>query len=80
MTGYLGRVGIYETMVMTPDLKKVVTAQTDLALLQETAYREGTKPLRLGGALKVAAGMTTVDEVMKVAPPPTGDRRQPQLR
>ncbi|HXV10140.1 MAG TPA: GspE/PulE family protein [Burkholderiales bacterium] len=80
MTGYLGRVGIYETMVMTPELKKVVTEQTDLALLQETAYREGTKPLRLGGALKVAAGMTTVDEVMKVAPPPSGDRRQPQLR
>jgi general secretion pathway protein E len=77
MTGYLGRVGIYETMVMTPELKKVVTAQTDLSQLQETAYREGMKPLRLGGALKVAAGVTTVDEVMKVAPPPSGDRRQP---
>jgi general secretion pathway protein E len=75
MTGYLGRVGIYETMVMTGELKKAVTPQTDLALLQETAYKEGTKPLRLGGALKVATGMTSVDEVMKVAPPPSGDRR-----
>jgi general secretion pathway protein E len=64
-------------MVMTPELKKVVTAQTDLSQLQETAYREGMKPLRLGGALKVASGITTVDEVMKVAPPPSGDRRQP---
>jgi general secretion pathway protein E len=76
MTGYLGRVGIYETMVMTHDLKRAVTPQTDLAVLQETACRDGMKPLRLGGALKVAAGLTTVDEVMKVAPPPTGDRRQ----
>ena len=80
MTGYLGRVGIYETMVMTSELKKAVTPQTDLAVLQETAYRDGMKPLRLGGALKVASGITTVDEVMKVAPPPSGDRRQPQLR
>jgi general secretion pathway protein E len=80
MTGYLGRVGIYETMVLTSELKKAITPQTDLALLQETAYRDGTKPLRLGGALKVASGITTVDEVMKVAPPPSGDRRQPQLR
>jgi hypothetical protein len=33
------------------------------------------KPLRLGGALKVAAGLTTVDEVLQTAPPPAGDRR-----
>jgi general secretion pathway protein E len=76
MTGYLGRVGIYETMLMTRDLKKAVTPQTDLTVLQETAYKEGMKALRLSGALKVAAGLTTVDEVMKVAPPPSGDRRQ----
>ena len=60
----------------TPDLKKAVTTHTDLAALQDAAYREGMKPLRLGGALKVAAGVTTVDEVLKVAPPPSGDRRQ----
>ncbi len=76
MTGYLGRIGIYETLVMTPDLKKAITTHTDLAVLQDSAYREGMKPLRLGGALKVAAGVTTVDEVLKVAPPPSGDRRQ----
>ncbi len=34
------------------------------------------KPLRISGAMKIAAGMTTIDEVMKVAPPPQGDRRQ----
>jgi len=76
MTGYMGRVGIYETMVMTPELRKVITAETDLAALQERAFKEGMKPLRLGGALKVAAGLTTVDEVLQTAPPPAGDRRQ----
>ena len=76
MTGYLGRVGIYETMVMTPELRKFITDETDLDQLREKAYKEGMKPLRITGAMKVAAGLTTVDEVLTVAPPPSGDRRQ----
>ncbi|MBI2295311.1 MAG: type II/IV secretion system protein [Betaproteobacteria bacterium] len=76
MTGYMGRIGIYETMVMTRELKNAITPETDLALLQEKAYKEGMKPLRIGGAMKVAAGLTTIDEVMKVAPPAHGDRRR----
>ncbi|HET9663212.1 MAG TPA: GspE/PulE family protein [Burkholderiales bacterium] len=76
MTGYLGRVGIYETMVMTPELRKFITDETDLDQLREKAYKDGMKPLRITGAMKVAAGVTTMDEVMAVAPPPTGDRRQ----
>ena len=75
MTGYLGRVGIYETMMMTPDLRKVITDETDLAVLQDRAFKEGMKPLRISGALKVAAGLTTMDEVLQNVPPPTGDRR-----
>ena len=75
MTGYMGRMGIYETMVMTPELKQIITPEMDLAVLQERAYKEGMKPLRISGATKVAAGHTTVDEVATVAPPPTGDRR-----
>ena len=76
MTGYLGRVGIYETMVMTPELRKFITDETDLDQLREKAYKEGMKPLRITGAMKVAAGLTTVDEVLTVSPPPSGDRRQ----
>ena len=75
MTGYMGRVGIYETMMMTNELKRVISAETDLVALQEKAYKEGMKPLRISGALKIAAGLTTVDEVLQTAPPPTGDRR-----
>jgi len=76
MTGYMGRIGIYETMVMTPELKKAITPETDLAALQDKAYKGGMKPLRISGAMKIAAGLTSVDEVLQTAPPPTGDRRQ----
>ena len=76
MTGYQGRIGIYETMVMTPELRKAVMPETDLAALRDLAYREGMRPLRIAGAAKVAVGITTVDEVLQTAPPPSGDRRQ----
>jgi general secretion pathway protein E len=69
MTGYQGRVGLYEIMVMSPEIRKQVTATTDLARLREQAAREGMMPLRISGAKKVAAGLTTIEEVMKVAPP-----------
>jgi general secretion pathway protein E len=75
MTGYMGRIGIYETMVMTPELRKAIGAETDLDALRDRAYREGMKPLRIGGAMKIAAGLTSVEEVMSVAPP-AADRRQ----
>ncbi len=69
MTGYLGRIGIYEILLMSPELRKIITPATDVALLREQASREGMKPLRISGAMKVAAGITTLDEVVKVAPP-----------
>jgi general secretion pathway protein E len=69
MTGFSGRLGLYEIMLMSPEVRKQVRGQTDLAQLRELIYREGTRPLRISGALKVAAGQTTLEEVVKVAPP-----------
>ncbi len=69
MTGFLGRVGIYEILPMTQELKKLVSARGELARLREQAAREGMKPLRIAGARKVAAGLTTIQEIIKVAPP-----------
>ena len=69
MTGYSGRIGIYEILLMSPELRKLVTPTTDVARLREVACNEGMKPLRISGAMKAAAGMTTLDEVVKVAPP-----------
>src|ERR1019366_1787843 len=69
MTGYTGRIGISEILLLSPELRKLITPTTDVAHIREVAYREGMKPLRISGAMKVAAGTTTLDEVIKVAPP-----------
>ena len=68
MTGYLGRIGLYEIMLMSPSIKKLVDGHADDVKVREQAYKDGMRPLRVSGAIKVAAGLTTADEVMKVAP------------
>jgi general secretion pathway protein E len=67
-TGYLGRVGIYEILSLTVDLKRLLVSEPDLSKLTEAAYRAGMRPLRLSGLMKVAQGITTIEEVLKVAP------------
>lgn len=68
-TGYRGRNGIYEMLTITPQLRKLIKPETDLSQLRNLAYQEGMQPLMLNGAEKVAAGMTTIEELLKVAPP-----------
>jgi general secretion pathway protein E len=69
MTGYMGRVGIYETLIFSSGIKGLVAERGELEALREQAFKEGMKPLRISGAMKVGTGLTTVDEVLKVAPP-----------
>ncbi len=69
MTGYSGRIGIYEILLMSPELRKLITAETDIGKLRDLASREGMKPLRISGAQKVASGLTTLEEVLKTSPP-----------
>src|SRR5580765_6441214 len=69
MTGFMGRVGIYEVLVYSPEIKKLASEKVDLAVIREQAFKEGMKPLRISGALKVGSGLTTIEEVIKVAPP-----------
>jgi general secretion pathway protein E len=69
MTGYMGRTGLYEMLPMSPGLKKLITRDADLGKIKEQAFKEGMKPLRLNGAEKIIAGVTTIEEVLKVAPP-----------
>ncbi|MFO1308315.1 MAG: GspE/PulE family protein [Burkholderiales bacterium] len=68
MTGYLGRIGLYEIMLSSPAIRKLVDDRADDVRVREQAYRDGMRPLRLSGAVKVAAGLTTAEEVLKVAP------------
>jgi general secretion pathway protein E len=68
MTGYFGRMGLYEIMLMTPGIRQLVHTVADDSKVREQAFKDGMKPLRVSGAMKVAAGLTTAEEVMKVAP------------
>ena len=68
-TGFVGRVGIYEMMPINEALKQDISREFDLAKFRKAAIKQGMKPLNLAGAQKVAKGVTTIEEVMKVAPP-----------
>lgn len=69
MTGYSGRVGIYELLVNSGEIRRLIKPLTEIAKVREQGFREGMRPLRISGALKVAQGETSLDEVIKVAPP-----------
>ena len=65
-TGYRGRTGLYELLTVTQPFSKLIKQETDLHALKAQAMKDGLKPLRVAGALKVAEGATTADEVLKV--------------
>jgi general secretion pathway protein E len=67
-TGFLGRAGIYEILQMTPAVRAGIGANTDPSDLRALAIRDGMLPLRIAGADKVAAGLTTIDEVLRCSP------------
>jgi general secretion pathway protein E len=67
-TGYRGRAGVYEIMLINDAMKPLITADTDLIALRRHAFKEGMRSLRLSGAQKVGAGLTTIEEVLRVTP------------
>jgi general secretion pathway protein E len=67
-TGYSGRIGIYELFENTAVLKKLIINDCDVVELQKQAIQEGMRTLRFSGAEKVAAGLTTIEEVLRVVP------------
>jgi len=69
-TGYQGRKGIYEMFQFSNETRLMITRDTDIHELRRAAIKDGLQPLRLSGANKVAKGETTVEEVLRVAPPP----------
>ncbi len=72
MTGYLGRVGIYEMLTLSPELRELIVDGVDSSQLREHAIKQGQRPLRISGASKVAAGLTTADEIARNTPPADG--------
>ncbi|MGQ9427155.1 GspE/PulE family protein [Gilvimarinus sp. F26214L] len=69
-TGYLGRQGLYEMLPISDGVMELIGDRCEPQLLRKQGMKEGMRTLRLAGAQKVAAGLTTIEEVMRVAPPP----------
>jgi general secretion pathway protein E len=67
-TGYRGRAGVYEIMLMSDGVRGLISADMDLTAMRRQAFKEGMRSLRLSGAQKVAAGLTTLEEVLRVTP------------
>ncbi len=67
-TGFRGRAGVYEIMLLNDAIKPLITADTDLIALRRQAFKDGMHSLRLSGAQKIAAGLTTLEEVLRVTP------------
>ncbi|MES2663255.1 MAG: GspE/PulE family protein [Pseudomonadota bacterium] len=67
-TGYWGRMGVYEILEMTQEMKEVIVHDPSLDRLRRIAYQQGMRSLRLSGAAKVANGLTTAEEVLRVTP------------
>ncbi len=62
------RAAIYEVMPFTESLQKLADSKADLPAMRKQAYKEGMLSLRLSGAQRVAAGVTNINEIMRVTP------------
>src|SRR5437867_5249759 len=67
-TGYRGRAGLYELLVLSDAARQAIHPTLDVAALRRQALADGMRPLRLAGASKVAEGMTTMEEVLRCTP------------
>ncbi len=68
-TGYRGRTAIYEMMTIDDAISQVILPEVNQLALTRLAQRRGMRPLRVAAARKVAAGLTTVAECLRVIPP-----------
>jgi general secretion pathway protein E len=69
MTGFMGRMGLYELLVVSEGFKSRVMTDPSIDALRKQAVTDGMRPLRLAGALRVAEGLTVMEEVLTSTPP-----------
>jgi type II secretory ATPase GspE/PulE/Tfp pilus assembly ATPase PilB-like protein len=66
-TGFLGRVGIYEVMSITESIQKLILQRSDSSTIETQAKSEGMITMKQDGYLKALQGVTTIDEILRVA-------------
>ncbi|MCV2354340.1 GspE/PulE family protein [Paucibacter sp. B2R-40] len=67
-TGFRGRAGLYELLTIEESVKAHLHPTPDISALRRQAVQEGLRPLRLAGAMKVAEGQTTLEEILRSTP------------
>jgi type II secretory ATPase GspE/PulE/Tfp pilus assembly ATPase PilB-like protein len=65
-TGHYGRIGLFELMPMTNDVRNLIVKNANAAELRQAAIRNGMRTMRYDGLSKMNAGMTSASEVIKV--------------
>ena len=65
--GFVGRIGVFEILVMTDSLAKIISREPEESKISEEAVRQGMITMRQDGILKVLDGVTTLEEVLRVA-------------
>jgi type IV pilus assembly protein PilB len=68
-TGYSGRLGLFEVLMVTPSLREIIAPNVSALTLRKAAEKEGFQPMSMDGIRKALEGMTTIEEVFRVAPP-----------
>ncbi|HYH58537.1 MAG TPA: ATPase, T2SS/T4P/T4SS family [Thermoleophilaceae bacterium] len=66
-SGYKGRLGVYEVMTLSEEIRAMTIEQTSSDVVRDIAIKQGMKPLRIDGLDKVKQGLTSIAEVARVA-------------
>jgi type II secretory ATPase GspE/PulE/Tfp pilus assembly ATPase PilB-like protein len=66
-TGYLGRVGIFEILEVTPAIQALIVGKSDSERIMQQAIKEGMSTMMHDGLTKVARGITTLEEILRAA-------------
>ena len=65
-SGYMGRAGIFEILLIDDEIRRMVLEQTNTGVIKQAALKKGMRTLRMDGARQVVEGQTTIDEVVRV--------------
>ena len=73
-TGYKGREGLIETLILTPEIRRLILEKAEESKIRQEARRAGMKTLRENGVKKILNGLTTIEEILRVT---VGDQEVP---
>ena len=65
-TGYRGRTGIYEVLLLDDEIRSLILSKTDANTIKNRAVEKGMTTLKQDGSAKVIKGVTTTEEILRV--------------